>query len=214
MLRSDIYIARGSTAAVDERVTLAEFTGTNNYNFSPTGKWAIQSSSSFGKPSRVDLLKLSDKSIARNIVTNTALRSKVEGLAHGTNEFFRVDIGDGVSLDGWMMKPPGFDPSKKYPVLFYVYTEPAATTVNDAWSGSQYLWYLMLTQQGYIVASVDNRGTPSPRGREFRKSIYRKIGVLSSSDQAKAVQAMLAKMPFLDALGSAFGAGAAAESLR
>ncbi len=98
-----------------------------------------------------------------------------------------------------MMKPPGFDPAKKYPVLFYAYTEPAGTTVNDSWAGAQYFWYLMLTQQGYIVASVDNRGTPSPRGREFRKSIYRKIGVLSSADQAAAVKAMLAKMPYLDA---------------
>ncbi len=193
-----LYRSRLDGSGGDERVTPSEFTGWNNYNFSPTGKWATQSSSSFGKPSRVDLLKLSDKTIARSIVTNNAQRAKMDQLAHGTNEFFRVDIGDGVSLDGWMMKPPGFDPSKKYPVLFYVYTEPASTTVNDSWSGAQYLWYQMLTQQGYIVASVDNRGTPSPRGREFRKSIYRKIGVLSSADQAAAVKAMLAKMQFLD----------------
>ncbi|HEV8593667.1 MAG TPA: S9 family peptidase, partial [Pyrinomonadaceae bacterium] len=88
---------------------------------------------------------------------------------------------------------------KKYPVLFYAYSEPAGTTVNDSWQGANYLWYLMLTQKGYIVASVDNRGTPSPRGRAFRKRIYRKIGVLGSQDQANAVKAMLAKMPYLDA---------------
>ena len=194
-----LYRSRLDGSGTDERVTPAEFQGWNNYNFSPSSKWAIQSSSSFGKPSRIDLLKLSDKSVARNIVANSAVRAKLDQLPKGPVEFFRVDIGNGVALDGWMMKPPNFDPSKKYPVLYYANTEPAGTTVNDQWTGAQYFWFLMLTQQGYIVASVDNRGTPSPRGREFRKSIYRKIGVLSSSDQAAAVKSMLAKMPYLDA---------------
>jgi dipeptidyl-peptidase-4 len=194
-----LYRSKLDGSGTDERVTPSEFTGWNNYNLSPNSKWAIQSSSSFGKPSRIDLLKLSDKTVARNVVANNALRGKIDQLARGTSEFFRIDTGNGVSLDGWMMKPPNFDPAKKYPVLFYAYSEPAGTTVNDSWAGSQYLWYLMLTQQGYIVASLDNRGTPSPRGREFRKSIYRKIGVLSSLDQANGVKAMLAKWPYLDA---------------
>lgn len=194
-----LYRSRLDGSGSDERVTPADIKGWNNYSISPTSKWAIQSSSSFGHPSRIDLLKLSDKTVARNVVANNALRQKVDQLAHGTNEFFRIDVGDGLSLDGWMMKPPGFDPAKKYPVLFYAYTGPAATTVNDSWTGSQYLWYLMLTQQGYIVASVDNRGTPSPRGREFRKAIYRKFGEVSSGDQSNAVKAMLAKMPYMDA---------------
>lgn len=194
-----LYRSRLDGSGGDERVTPPEFKGWNSYSISPTSAWAIQSSSSFGQPSKVDLWKLSDKTIARNIVENRSLRAKVDQLARGPSEFFRVDVGDGVALDGWMMKPPGFDPAKKYPVLYYAYSEPAGTTVNDQWSGSQYLWYLMLTQQGYIVASIDNRGTPSPRGRAFRKSIYRKIGVLSSQDQANGVKAMLAKMPYLDA---------------
>ncbi|MDI1241525.1 MAG: S9 family peptidase [bacterium] len=194
-----LHRSRLDGSGTDERVTPAEFQGWNSYNFSPSSKWAIQSSSAFGKPSRVDLLKLSDKSVARNIVANSALRAKLDQLPKGPVEFFRTDVGNGVALDGWMMKPPNFDPLKKYPVLYYAYTEPAGTTVNDQWSGAQYFWFLMLTQQGYIVASVDNRGTPSPRGREFRKSIYRKIGVLSSADQAAAVKSMLAKMPYLDA---------------
>lgn len=194
-----LYRSKLDGSIVDERVTPAEYSGWNNYNFAPGGKWAIQSSSSFGNPSRIDLIKLADKSVSRSLATNNSLRDKIAKLDHGTNEFFKVDIGGGISLDGWMMKPPNFDPTKKYPVLFYAYTEPAGTTVNDQWSGAQYLWYLMLTQQGYIVASVDNRGTPSPRGRAFRKSIYRKIGVLSSADQAAAVKALLAKNTFMDA---------------
>ena len=79
-----------------------------------------------------------------------------------------------------MMKPPGFDSTKQYPVLFYVYGEPAARRCSISWGGADYLWHLMLTQQGYVVASVDNRGTPAPRGRAWRKAIYKKIGVLNS----------------------------------
>jgi dipeptidyl-peptidase-4 len=98
-----------------------------------------------------------------------------------------------------MIKPPGFDARRKYPVLYYVYGEPAGQTVMDNWGGNNYLWYLMLAQHGYVVTSVDNRGTPAPRGRDWRKVVYRKIGVVSSADQAAAVNAMLAKMPYLDA---------------
>jgi dipeptidyl-peptidase-4 len=83
-------------------------------------------------------------------------------------------------------------------VLFYAYTEPAGQTVTDTWQGANYLWFLMLTQEGYIVASVDNRGTPAPRGRQFRKSIYRKLGVQNSADQANAAKAIIAKNTFID----------------
>ncbi|MCC6329955.1 MAG: S9 family peptidase [Acidobacteria bacterium] len=193
-----LYRSKLDGSRTDERVTPARFQGWNTYNFSPNSHWAVQISSSFGKYSKIDLLDLRSGSVARSIVDNASAQAKLDKLPKGPQEFFRIDIGD-VSLDGWMMKPPNFDAAKKYPVLFYAYTEPAGTTVNDQFAGSQYFWYLMLTQQGYIVASVDNRGTPSPRGRAFRKSIYRKIGVLSSQDQAAAVKAMLAKMPYLDA---------------
>jgi dipeptidyl-peptidase-4 len=86
------------------------------------------------------------------------------------------------------MKPPGFDSTKRYPVVFLVYGEPASQTALDRWDGASYLWHLMLTQHGYVVATVDNRGTPAPRGRAFRKAIYRKVGVLNSADQAAAAR--------------------------
>ena len=114
-------------------------------------------------------------------------------------EFFKLTIGDGVQVDGWRILPPDFDPAKKYPLLVYVYGEPAGQTVQDSWGGSGYLWHLMLAQQGYIVASFDNRGTPAPRGRAWRKSIYRQIGILASADQAAAVRAALAAWPYVDA---------------
>lgn len=112
-------------------------------------------------------------------------------------EFFRVEA-DGVAFDGWMMTPPDFDPARRYPVLFYVYGEPGDQTVLDQWRRGTYRWHLMLTQQGYVVASVDNRGTPAPRGRAWRKAIYGQVGVRNSRDQAAAAAALLRARPYLD----------------
>jgi dipeptidyl-peptidase-4 len=130
--------------------------------------------------------------VVRTLVDNAELKARVAALRHGPMEFFRVKGGgpDAYDLDGWMIKPPGFDSTKKYPVIFNVYGEPAGQTVQDAWGGSQYLWHLMLAQDGYIVASVDNRGTPPPRGRAWRKSVYRRIGVLATADQTAAARAI------------------------
>ena len=97
-----------------------------------------------------------------------------------------------------MIKPPDFDASKRYPVLFHIYGEPAGQTVMDQWGGSGYLWHVMLAQKGYIVVSVDNRGTPAPRGRAWRKSVYKQIGILASMDQAAAAK-VITSWPFVDA---------------
>jgi dipeptidyl-peptidase-4 len=131
------------------------------------------------------------------MASNDELRNKLERLNRGESEFFRVDIGD-AELDGWMMKPPDFDPQKKYPLLFHIYGEPPDSTVRDSWGGRNYLWHLMLTQKGYIVASLDNRGTDVPRGREWRKSIYRQVGILACHDQAAALKKMLKERPYID----------------
>ena len=135
----------------------------------------------------------------RPLAENAELRETVNKLARQPVEFFRVDIGDGVELDGWCIKPPDFDPNKKYPLFYYVYGEPAGQTVLDRWGGRNYLWHTMLAQQGYVVMSIDNRGTPAPRGRAWRKSIYGQIGILASKDQAAATKQILATRPYLDA---------------
>ena len=181
-----------------ERITPANQTGTNNYLVSPSGELAIHTLSSFGQPPVYEVVRMPQLETVRTLVDNRALRDRLGKLKQGPKEFFRVDVGDSVQLDGWMIKPPDFDATKRYPVLFYVYGEPAAQTVLDEWGGGTYLWHLMLAQQGYIVMSVDNRGTPAPRGRAWRKSIYRKIGIISSQDQANAVRAV-DKWPFVDA---------------
>jgi dipeptidyl-peptidase 4 len=182
-----------------EKVTPETQPGWHNYNLSPNGRWAIHNYSSFGTAPRFEVVNLTSKTAVRTMEDNAALQSTIDKLKKGPQEFFRIDIGGGVTLDGWMIKPPGFDPNKKYPVLFYAYGEPAGQTVTDLWDGGNYLWHLMLAQQGYIVASVDNRGTPAPRGRAWRKAIYRKNGIVNSADQAGAVKAITAKMPYVDA---------------
>jgi dipeptidyl-peptidase-4 len=182
-----------------ERVTPADNKGWNNYNISPNSRYAVRSYSSFGVPAKFEVVDLANKSTVRAMEDNAALQAKIGALKKAPHEFFRIDIGGGVTLDGWMIKPPDFDAGKKYPVLFFAYGEPAGQTVIDTWSGNDYFWYRMLANQGYIIASVDNRGTPAPRGRAWRKSIYKKNGVINSGDQAAAVKAIEARMPFVDA---------------
>ncbi len=192
-----LYRARMNGKGRPERLTPADQPGTHSYTISPNGKWAFHTFSSFGEPPATDLVQLPSHKVIRTLAGNDALREKVRALKRGSSEFFRVDIGGKTSLDGWMIKPPDFDASKKYPVLFYVYGEPAGQTVLDRWGGRNYMWYLMLAQKGYLVVSVDNRGTPAPRGRAWRKSVYRQIGILASKDQA-AANRVIRTWPFVD----------------
>ena len=181
-----LYRSRLDGSGEPERLTPAASEGWNGYDVSPDGAWAFHSHSRFDVPTTWTLVRLPGHEAVRVMADNAGLKGRVSKLARGQVEFFRLERPDGPALDGWMMKPPGFDPSKRYPVLFYVYGEPASQTVVDRWGGSTYLWHLMLTQKGYIVASVDNRGSPAPRGREWRKSVFGAIGVLASEDQAAA----------------------------
>ncbi|GJG85957.1 peptidase S9 [Gemmatimonadetes bacterium T265] len=193
-----LYTARLDGRGAPRRVTPADQPGTHTYVVAPNGRWAFHTTSAFGAPPVTQLVRLPSHEVVRTLTDNAALRAAVTTLQRRPAEFFRVTTAAGVTLDGWMMTPPDFDPTKHYPVLFTVYGEPAAQTVLDAWGGAEYLWHLMLTQQGYVVASVDNRGTPAPRGRAFRKVIYGQIGVLNARDQAGAVEALLRQRPYLD----------------
>ncbi|MEA3420582.1 MAG: S9 family peptidase [Acidobacteriota bacterium] len=182
-----------------ERLTPSGSSGTHSYQISENAGRAIHTFSSFGNPPVTELVSLPDHKTIRLLAENTKLRKKVKNLDRCPVEFFRVDIGNGVNLDAWCMKPPDFDPAKKYPLLFFVYGEPAGQTVLDRWGGNRYLWHLMLAQKGYLIMSVDNRGTPAPRGRAWRKSIYRQIGILASKDQAAAARAIIKQRTYVDA---------------
>ncbi len=181
-----------------ELLTPASFEGTNSYQIAPNGKWAIQNFSKAGVPPVFNLISLPDHKVVRTLMDNQKLKDKVAAIQGGKVEFFKVEAQDGVSLDCYMMRPHDFDPSKKYPVLFHVYGEPWSQTVLDSWGWNNYLYHTFLTQQGYIVMSVDNRGTPGPKGREWRKSVHGQIGVLSSRDQADAAKAIIKKHAFVD----------------
>ncbi|MDH3350827.1 MAG: S9 family peptidase [Gammaproteobacteria bacterium] len=181
-----------------ERLTPLGDSGFHEYEISPNSKWAFHTFSTLDKPPAVDLISLPDHASRRVIVDNRNVESLLQATPRGETEFFKIGIGGGVELDGWMMKPPEFDPQKKYPLLVFVYGEPAAQTVTKKWRTDRHLWHLMLTQQGFIVASVDSRGTPAPRGRAWRKSIYRQIGIQSPADQVAAVRALLSERAYLD----------------
>jgi len=172
--------------------------GTHAYKISNDGRWSFHTFSSFNQPPVIELVGLPDHKLIRVLADNSQLRTKLAAAIPCPNEFFRVDIGDSVLLDAWCIKPPDFDPARLYPLLIYVYGEPAGTTVKDAWGGANHLWHSFLAQQGYIVMSIDNRGTPSPRGRAWRKSIYRQIGILAAADQAAATREILRTRPYID----------------
>lgn len=193
-----LYRTKLSGKSKQQKISPESQAGTHEYDIAPNGKWAVHTFSRAGVPPVSSIISLPDHKVVRTLITNEKLKEKLEVLDRNPMEFLTLDIGDGVSLDAYMIKPSGFDPSKKYPVLFYVYGEPWSQTVLDSWGGSTYLWHLMLTQQGYIVMSVDNRGTPGPKGREWRKSVYGQIGVLSSADQAAAVRKIIDTYKFVD----------------
>ncbi len=181
-----------------ERVTPKGARGTHSYDVSPDAAWAFHTFSTFDTPPVVDLVRLPEHKAARMLAANEGLAEAARGVVHRPTEFFRVPVGGGVELDGWMVFPRDFDPAKRYPLLMHVYTEPAGTTVVDRWGGGRSLWHRALADAGYVVASVDNRGTPSPRGRAWRKIVYGTIGELSSREQAEAVHALVAARPYLD----------------
>ena len=182
-----------------ERVTPADQSGTHTYQISPDGKWAVHSWSTFTTPPVVELISLSDHKSVKVLADNKALKEQLEKLRRPTAELFRVDIGGGVMLDGWCLLPPDLNATQKYPAIFHVYGEPAGQTVLDRWGGKSHLWHMMLAQQGYVVLSVDNRGTPAPRGNDWRKCIYRQVGILASSDQAAAAREIMKARPYIDA---------------
>jgi len=181
-----------------ERLTPMEKSGVHSYRISNDSHWAFHTFSTFDEPPITELVSLPNHEVVRTLVDNSELREKVRALKRRPVEFFRIDIGEGVELDGWCMKPHDFNSGKRYPLLFYVYGEPAGTTVVDRWAGNRYLWHLMLTQEAYLVMSIDNRGTRVPRGREWRKCIYRQIGILASADQAAATQAIIKRWSWVD----------------
>ena len=190
-----LYRSRLDGKGAAERVTPQGFTGTYSYNISPGAKYALCSFSNHETPRVYEMVSLPDHKTVRRLEDNAALKTVYDSYGFRPREYFQVDIGEAV-LDGWMIKPRDFDPAKKYPVIFNVYGEPASSTVQDSWTGDY--WNQILAQQGYIVASIDPRGTNNPKGREWRKCIYGKVGILAMADHAKGVRLAEEMFPFMD----------------
>jgi dipeptidyl-peptidase 4 len=191
-----LYRTRLDGKGTAELVSPVSLRGTHSYSFSPDGKYAAHSfSNSFTRPSREFITVANQKPLNEKESIIARLDSlKVKPVA----EFFKIRTIDSVEMDGWMVKPLNFDPEKKYPVVFYVYTEPAEATVTDSFGRFRNFLYMGdMAKDGYIYISVDNRGTPAPKGAAWRKSIYRKIGQINIHDQAMAAKEIL-KWNFVD----------------
>jgi dipeptidyl-peptidase-4 len=184
-----LWRARLDGSGAPERVTPQGSSGIHAYNIAPGAGVALHTYSRFGVPPVTELIRLPDHQVVRTLVANAQLAARVGKLRRGPAEFFQVDIGDGIKLNGWVMKPVDFNPNRKYPILFSNYGGPGSQTVLDGWGGTGYLWNTMLTQKGYIVASIDNRGT-GMRGRAWRKIVYGRLGVIETQDQVAAARAI------------------------
>ncbi len=191
-----LFRARLDGKGSAERLSPQNERGTHSYDRAPSYRYALETFSSFGSPPVIRLVRLPGHQVIRTLVDNAMLRRRVARLRRGTAEFFTVTADDGSKMPAYLMRPADFDSTRRYPLLLHVYGGPGSSTVNDSWGG-YYLWHLMLTQRGYLVASVDNHGTPAPLGRAWRKAVYGQLGVVESRDQAAAARA-LGQRPYVD----------------
>jgi dipeptidyl-peptidase-4 len=149
--------------------------GTHKYSFSPDTKWAIHSFSTLNTPPRYELIEVETHRVVKVL-----------------------DIGDGIEFDAWMLKPKDFAPTKKYPLFIYVYGEPHAQTVLNEWGAAQIDFHRVVAELGYIVVSIDNRGTPCPKGAAWRRSIFGSLGPLSTEEQEAGLKALAKQCTFID----------------
>jgi dipeptidyl-peptidase-4 len=180
-----------------EQVTPTKFAGTNSYKISADSSWAIHTYSNFMMPPVYNLVSLPDHKVHHVLEDNAELLAKLAELKLGELEFYSVETQDGLRLDGYMIRPPNMDPNAKYPLIHYVYGEPAGQTVKDGWSNRN-LWHMMMSQRGYLISSIDNRGTKAPRGHAWRRSIYASDGSLETRDQSDAIKAMCKRWDYID----------------
>jgi dipeptidyl-peptidase-4 len=181
-----------------EMVTPSVLPGTHSYSISPNGLYARHSYNSSTINPVTEWMNFANNvpltmegSITNQLATQKPIKNKVE--------FFKVTTDDGIEMDGWMKKPDNFDPTKKYPVLFYVYGEPASQTAADVWgAGINRLYAGDMAKDGYIYISMDNRGAPVPKGAAWRKAIYKNIGIINIRDQAMATKKLLETYSFMD----------------
>ena len=178
------------------KVRLSKNTGTNAATFSPNFQFYINSFSSATQPTNYTLNDAKTGKEFQSIENNAALSDKLKAYNLPSKEFFVLKTEKGNELNAWIMKPKDFDATKKYPVFMYQYSGPGSQQVNNDWNGTDDYWFMMLTQQGYIVACVDGRGTGF-KGADFKKCTQKEMGKYEVEDQIDAAK-VIGNYPFVD----------------
>ena len=177
-----------SITLTGKKKTLTQSAGIHNAAFTNGLRYFVDTYSSFGTPFTCALNDQNGKLI-RTLETNENTRKNLENVNLGKVDTLSFLTADNVRIYGWIITPPNFDKTKKYPVLMHVYGGPGVQTVTNDWDGPNYLWHQLLAQKGIIVVSFDNRGTPG-RGLDFANSIYKDMGNLEVQDQLSALEFM------------------------
>jgi dipeptidyl-peptidase 4 len=175
------------TTFADKKVSISEQAGENSATFSKDFRIYIKKHSTATSPPVYTVNETDNYSVIRVVEDNKKLNSLLEDYDLGKHNYFSFKNEDGIELNGWMMLPANFDASKKYPVFMYVYGGPSNPSATNHWDNGNHMWFRMLTQKGYIVVTVDNRGT-EPRGEAFRKATYMELGKLETLDQISAAK--------------------------
>ena len=181
-----------------ERITPDDQPGTHDYHFSPDGKFAFHTYSSFDSPPVTELVEIKNHDVIKALENNDRLLKKIEAIVTRPTEFLQLDIGSGIKMDAWMIKPREFDKTKKYPVFVYVYGEPHSQTVLNEWGAGQSHFLRVIADLGYLVVSIDNRGTPAPKGAAWRRSVFGSLGPISTDDQAAGLKELGRMRSFVD----------------
>lgn len=169
--------------------------GTHGYDVSPDGWYATHTFSNHNTPPAREFLSLRPYKVLKSEASAWNQEMLTRTLRN-PKSFFTITTSEGITMDGWMIRPADFDSAKKYPVLFYVYGEPASCTVKDNFSPNG--WYQSLADKGYVILSIDNPGTPAPKGRAWRKALFKKIGSGNIHNQAMGAKALFKKYSWID----------------
>jgi dipeptidyl-peptidase-4 len=172
--------------------------GTHKYSFSPDTKWAIHSFSTLNTPPRYELIEVETHRVVKVLEDNSDIAERMNSLGCQPAEFLKLDIGNGIEFDAWILKPKNFDSTKKYPLFIYVYGEPHAQTVLNEWGAAQIDFHRVVAELGYVVVSIDNRGTPCPKGAAWRRSIFGSLGPLSTEEQEAGLKVLAKQCTFID----------------
>lgn len=183
-------------SGIIEKVSQQQLEGTHDYDISPNAKFAVHGFSNHKTYPASEWIALPSHTLLNE---NMSISKTMRVNRNNRTEYFTLTTQDNVTVDGWVVKPANFDSTKKYPVLFYVYTEPGSSTVNDTYGAQpeKTLYDGDLSEAGYFQVSLDNRGTPALKGSAWRKAVYRKVGILNIQDQALAAKKFLEK-PYFD----------------